>query len=269
MQIEAIRAKILTAFGHLKATYALNGAWRYPGSRSGEEGYLGPWGWSEGDYQYQLARLLEVEFPGCIHVEMPIRPCMVRNLGLPQGARGIEHIDIVVSDLSALSPEPEEAGRQFRAHRHEAFIEVKRYLKADPRWKSTNWRDFKKAVPADAERLGRHLVAERCVLAMMLIVDDWGCHVPRMRDLGLGTDEDPVEYLILSPPVCPNCLSSDAVPIIWGMPGQHLDEQARLGRVILGGCLVYGDERDPDWECHSCRNRWADSKSRPAYLPVS
>jgi hypothetical protein len=30
-------------------------------------------------------------------------------------------------------------------------------------------------------------------------------------------------------------------------------EPAERGEVLIGGCLIYGDRRDPSWSCRDCR----------------
>jgi hypothetical protein len=34
---------------------------------------------------------------------------------------------------------------------------------------------------------------------------------------------------------CPECGSGDVVPIVYGLPGQELQQQAERGEVVLGG----------------------------------
>lgn len=51
-------------------------------------------------------------------------------------------------------------------------------------------------------------------------------------------------------PPCPACGSTDAVRIVYGLPGADLFEAADGGEVRLGGCLI--GEESPDYECRSC-----------------
>src|SRR5437868_6419486 len=51
---------------------------------------------------------------------------------------------------------------------------------------------------------------------------------------------------------CPQCDAVDVVPVVFGYPSTDLEAKARLGEVVLGGCLCWGDERDPTWGCRSC-----------------
>lgn len=257
---EAVRAGIERAFNKLQQQYLTLGGWRYPGWRSAKEGhgYLGPWAWSEGDYQFHFARLLEEQFPGCVHIEFPLKAATRDDLGLAPGARGSTHVDIVISDLSKLPNDPLEAGRLFRSRRHEAFIEVKRFMKTTERWRAINWRDFQKGVLPDTARLSAHLQAGRCLIAAMLIVDDRGWQTSRMWELEMPDD---VLYLVLQPP-CPRCGAPEALPVVWGLPGPELAEQERQGKLILGGCLVAGDGSDARWQCKSCGSRWSDALQR-------
>lgn len=56
-------------------------------------------------------------------------------------------------------------------------------------------------------------------------------------------------------PPCPSCRSKvNAVPIVFGMPEEELEEQARRGEVVLGGCCVTDD--DPRWFCKSCKREF-------------
>ncbi len=59
---------------------------------------------------------------------------------------------------------------------------------------------------------------------------------------------------------CPRC-GTPGIPIIWGLPGADLAEAARRGEVILGGCLVTGD--DADHECPACRHQWRANPPEP------
>lgn len=54
--------------------------------------------------------------------------------------------------------------------------------------------------------------------------------------------------------VCPNCQSAEVLPIMYGLPGPELLQEAKEGKVALGGCEITGD--DPLWFCRSCGHRW-------------
>jgi hypothetical protein len=56
---------------------------------------------------------------------------------------------------------------------------------------------------------------------------------------------------------CPRCGSGKVIPIIYGMPGRELMEEARAGTVRLGGCCIIGDVPS-DQFCKSCRFAWYD-----------
>jgi len=57
-------------------------------------------------------------------------------------------------------------------------------------------------------------------------------------------------------PKCPYCDGSDLVEIVYGLPGEELQEAADRGEVQLGGCIV--EPNNPDWACRSCGKRWRD-----------
>ena len=50
--------------------------------------------------------------------------------------------------------------------------------------------------------------------------------------------------------VCPRCDAKEVIPIVYGLPGPELMEDAEAGRVALGGCLV--DASNPNWRCRAC-----------------
>jgi hypothetical protein len=53
---------------------------------------------------------------------------------------------------------------------------------------------------------------------------------------------------------CPECRSLEVIPIVYGLPGTELTEQAERGEVALGGCILTGN--DPAWHCTACEHRW-------------
>jgi len=57
---------------------------------------------------------------------------------------------------------------------------------------------------------------------------------------------------------CDICGKTPARRVVHGFPSQELIERARRGEVILGGCLIGGD--DPQWLCRECES------SRPGPL---
>ncbi|WP_346619239.1 hypothetical protein [Blastococcus montanus] len=60
--------------------------------------------------------------------------------------------------------------------------------------------------------------------------------------------------------VCPGCGREDSIPVVYGLPGGDIFEQAEHGRVALGGCLVM--EEQPAFVCRSCDLEWG-SESDP------
>ena len=59
---------------------------------------------------------------------------------------------------------------------------------------------------------------------------------------------------------CPFCGSHEVVPILYGLPGPEMMEQAEAGKIALGGCCVTGD--DPNWHCNKCGHEWGRPKER-------
>ncbi|MCI0480533.1 MAG: hypothetical protein L0213_02970 [Candidatus Dadabacteria bacterium] len=59
-------------------------------------------------------------------------------------------------------------------------------------------------------------------------------------------------------PACPECGSHDVLPIVYGLPGPELEGKAIMGEVMLGGCVVFGN--DPDLGCRSCGAQWLDRR---------
>jgi hypothetical protein len=58
---------------------------------------------------------------------------------------------------------------------------------------------------------------------------------------------------------CPHCRARGLVRIIYGMPGHEIVEQARLGRVAIGGCVISLD--DPEHQCVECGAQvWSDGR---------
>ncbi len=54
--------------------------------------------------------------------------------------------------------------------------------------------------------------------------------------------------------VCPGCGKEDSIPLVYGLPGFDLFQQAERGNVALGGCMVPGEE--PVLSCRSCGREW-------------
>jgi hypothetical protein len=56
-------------------------------------------------------------------------------------------------------------------------------------------------------------------------------------------------------PTCPSCGSNAVIPIVYGMPGGELMDQAEAGKVALGGCCI--SDNDPDLRCTECGQQWS------------
>jgi hypothetical protein len=59
-----------------------------------------------------------------------------------------------------------------------------------------------------------------------------------------------------SPAECPDCGSGAILPICYGSPGPEMQDDARRGAIILGGCVF----RDAKWYCKHCFNRWPENE---------
>jgi hypothetical protein len=84
---------------------------------------------------------------------------------------GFQRIDVAVTDLAAFA-ENESSFERFRSHRHEAFFEVKWFVKG--------WGDNRDAksrlarVPIDVATVANHARLDRCAVGGMQVVDDEG-----------------------------------------------------------------------------------------------
>jgi hypothetical protein len=67
------------------------------------------------------------------------------------------------------------------------------------------------------------------------------------------------------PPRCPDCSSANARPIIYGEPEEELGRRAERGDVVLGGCVLWGN--DPAWACPECGRRFGDTEKPYKKLP--
>lgn len=189
MDEERIRAGISSAFRELEILFQERGGFHYPGdlelkADSNENyGWFGPWAWSEGDYQFHFAKLLEKQFGEHVHLEMPLTRTTRDDLAAQEAEDGTKkrggnlHVDIVVSDLDDLERLPRmgyEAGRCFRSRTHDAFIEVKRLRKGLPNWVVKGRADVTSGITTDLEWLERHLQKKRCRVAAMLVANEQG-----------------------------------------------------------------------------------------------
>ncbi len=52
---------------------------------------------------------------------------------------------------------------------------------------------------------------------------------------------------------CPVC-GETGVPIVYGYPSGIVWAAAERGLVVLGGCVIYGD--DPSWRCYKDEITW-------------
>jgi len=66
---------------------------------------------------------------------------------------------------------------------------------------------------------------------------------------------------------CPDCGSADWKSIVYGLPTEDTEEDARRGHFILGGCVL----RDAERYCTACFNSWPTKPkgSKPAGRPES
>jgi hypothetical protein len=53
---------------------------------------------------------------------------------------------------------------------------------------------------------------------------------------------------------CPRCGSQHVVRIVYGYPSREMFEEAREGRIALGGCFLSPDS--PDYTCDACGHEW-------------
>ena len=65
---------------------------------------------------------------------------------------------------------------------------------------------------------------------------------------------------------CPYCGSPDAIPIVYGYPTMEASTEAEEGKIHLGGCCCWGDERDHKWYCRRCGTEYG-GKGMDPYVP--
>ena len=167
--VGGIRDKVVNAFDRLLVGYAAWGGHRYHGwtSYENQHNYLGPVIWSERDCDLRFAFELEREWPQAVHMEFAIGKASRSDYD--KSVEGFQRVDVAVSDLSAFA-EDGTSFERFRSYRHEAFFEVKWFLKG--------WGDNRDAknrladIPVDVAKLANHARLGRCVVAAMLVVDD-------------------------------------------------------------------------------------------------
>ena len=73
----------------------------------------------------------------------------------------------------------------------------------------------------------------------------------RHREMGV-----PMEKQSSDSPVCPKCNSTNVAKYLWGLPmlSDQLLRDIEEGRVILGGCIICGE--DPKFHCNDCKYDW-------------
>lgn len=59
--------------------------------------------------------------------------------------------------------------------------------------------------------------------------------------------------------------------LVFGHPTLEFRGAYEGRNVVFGGCMAWGDERDPQWACHSCGEWWGavvlHSRSSVVYAP--
>ena len=71
---------------------------------------------------------------------------------------------------------------------------------------------------------------------------------------------DPKRRREKRPRTCPQCGSTDVVPILYGYPAPEAREEADRGEIALGGCVITGD--DPQRHCNACGNDFNHPRPR-------
>ena len=56
--------------------------------------------------------------------------------------------------------------------------------------------------------------------------------------------------------VCPSCGSTDVARIVYGYPSDELRDHHAGEKVVFGGCMCWGDARDPQLACRRCNTRF-------------
>ena len=71
-------------------------------------------------------------------------------------------------------------------------------------------------------------------------------------------EDEEIQALTESKPVCPECNSKNVAWIFWGYPGD-MDwylKGIESKEIVPGGCIV--TDHDPKWECNSCNHQWGE-----------
>jgi hypothetical protein len=66
---------------------------------------------------------------------------------------------------------------------------------------------------------------------------------------------------VMSDRACDLCGKTPARRVLYGYPSPELIERARRGEVILGGCLIGGEQ--PNWLCRKCESLREDLLDSP------
>lgn len=262
--IEALAQGLQRSFGRLVEVYRESGGYLFHGygGQHDPDNYKGPTFWSEGDAQLRLALALEDEFPGRVHIEVPVCSFMFANFN-SKGERR-QFIDVVVSDLSDF--DPDDPTQIFAEREHDVFIEIKFTGVSSPPFQKQSIDTIFEAFPKDLRRLEWNLALNRCRVAAALLVDDRGLLDDVERRVAWSTRVMP---LLLSPPqlervdvakqlcvklpaACPGCGSPRVAAYLFGLPLPEHEEASRRKAVILGGCEKLGFGLDPTYGCLDC-----------------
>ncbi len=171
VEVAGTRDRLLKAWASFLAEYARWGGHRYHGWDHADDprNYYGPRFWSEADCAFRLALHLERQFPGQVHLEVPVASWTFATYDASTDRR--QFVDIVVSDMDDLV-EDETTRERFRSHLHSVFIEAKFFpAGCSLTWRYDHIRKIERVL-ADAKRLERHLERGRCALAAVFVVDD-------------------------------------------------------------------------------------------------
>jgi hypothetical protein len=169
-------------------------------------------------------------------------------------------VDLALRDTeefrNAPLPIETEPGFQF-----DAFLEFK-YLKNY--WTLPKARSFgdpeegRANVQRDVEKIARYLDRyHACRAGYMIVFEecDWGFTPESIKEMERSGCR--VRFVRSYSPPCPDCGAQESgLPIVWGMPSPELERQAEVGELVLGGCLIEGDNLDPEWECRNCKHCW-------------
>lgn len=130
-----ITERLEEAFARFLSIYSERGAHHFHGWDHADDSrnYYGPMLWSEADCALRLAWELERQFPGMVHLEVPVASWTFADYDSKVDRR--QFVDVVVSDLEDFV-EDDTSQERFRAHRHMLFVEAK-YL---PAGCSKTWR---------------------------------------------------------------------------------------------------------------------------------